>query len=837
MSSLEDDKQEENIAAEEIIAEGEAYAEKQEETAEEEKTVTADMSDAGADEDFVSGEDVSDEGVSEDEDIFEYGGASDDDRANTQTVTEETDAGPEIMTGAEEAAQEHDEIDEEMSEEVPEEDFSADTQEEEREDGEDNEVKSEQPDKKDIKKKKGLSGIMKKKMSIKVKLIGAFMIPVILIIILGVISYVTASNAIKSSFIEASTSTIQKTADYYTLMFSNVSALATDFANNSDVKSYYSGSLSNDVMTESTTYSNISSSLSSTAMGNKAIKAAYVIGSYGRSIFTSTTSMETTGEYSNIKASAEGQKIDQDRTAWFTSREYLDTRGVGDYAVSYGRQLVGNSGKSVGYIFFDLNSDYVADTLTDIDLGKNSVIALIAPDGGEIISSDYLESDKSTRYISDKDFYSEAVSSDEKSGSSFVKYNGKEQLFVYSITDDGFMVCALIPQSTIIAQANTIKYVSVVLIIATIVVAVFIGGILASNISRAIKHIMQRLEKAAAGDLTISVDLRRSDEFAVLGSSTNGMINNVKKLIEKTKAVSDKVDVSVETVTESARELLAETQKITMAIQEIEHGVIQQAEDSEDCLRQMDNLSEKINIVSENSGKIARIAEETSQIVESGMTSIHELKNNADDTVNITHQVISEINKLKASSQSIGNIIGAINEIAEQTNLLSLNASIEAARAGEAGRGFAVVADEIRKLADQSVNSVNEIRKIVEDINKKTNDTVDIAKRAEDVVEIQGKSLENAEQVFDHIQSQFGELISNLDEITSGIGTIADSKAQTIDAIESISAVSQQTAAASEEVTETANRQLEQVEGLNSAAQDLSNNSEALAKAIDLFKI
>ena len=674
-------------------------------------------------------------------------------------------------------------------------------------------------------------------MSIKVKLIGAFIIPVVLIIMLGVISYVTASNAIKSSFIEASTSTIQKTADYYKLMFSNVSALATDFANNTDVKSYYSGSLANDVMTESTTYNNISSNLSSTAMGNKAIKAAYVIGSYGRSIFTSTTSMETTGEYSSIKASAEGQKIDQDRTAWFTSREYLDTRGVGDYSVSYGRQLVGNSGKSVGYIFFDLNSDYVADTLADIDLGKNSVIALIAPDGGEIISSDYLESDKSTRYISDKDFYSEALSSEEKSGSSFVKYNGKEQLFVYSITDDGFMVCALIPQSTIIAQANTIKYVSVVLIIATIAVAVFIGGMLASNISRAIKHIMERLEKAAAGDLTISVDLRRSDEFAVLGSSTNGMINNVKKLIEKTKAVSDKVDVSVDTVTESARELLAETQKITMAIQEIEHGVVQQAEDSEDCLRQMDNLSEKINIVSENSDKIARIAEETSQIVESGMTSIQELKNNADDTVNITHQVISEINKLKSSSQSIGNIIGAINEIAEQTNLLSLNASIEAARAGEAGRGFAVVADEIRKLADQSVNSVNEIRKIVEDINKKTNDTVDIAKRAEDVVEIQGKSLENAEQVFGHIQSQFGELISNLDEITSGIDTIADSKAQTIDAIESISAVSQQTAAASEEVTETANRQLEQVEGLNSAAQDLSNNSEALAQAIDLFKI
>ena len=137
------------------------------------------------------------------------------------------------------------------------------------------------------------------------------------------------------------------------------------------------------------------------------------------------------------------------------------------------------------------------------------------------------------------------------------------------------------------------------------------------------------------------------------------------------------------------------------------------------------------------------------------MTSIQELKGNAESTVQITNQVIEEITKLKDSSKSIAHIIGAINEIAEQTNLLSLNASIEAARAGEAGRGFAVVADEIRKLAEQSVDSVNEIRKIVDDINAKTNDTVNIAKKAEDVVEIQGESLQNAEHVFDKIQEQY----------------------------------------------------------------------------------
>ena len=89
----------------------------------------------------------------------------------------------------------------------------------------------------------------------------------------------------------------------------------------------------------------------------------------------------------------------------------------------------------------------------------------------------------------------------------------------------------------------------------------------------------------------------------------------------------------------------------------------------------------------------------------------------------------------------------------------------------------------------------------------------------------------------EQIQSQFDELLGSLNEITEGINIIADAKTQTLDSIQNISAVSQQTAAASEEVTETANRQLEQVEKLNLAAENLNNNSSDLSQAIGVFTV
>ena len=146
---------------------------------------------------------------------------------------------------------------------------------------------------------------------------------------------------------------------------------------------------------------------------------------------------------------------------------------------------------------------------------------------------------------------------------------------------------------------------------------------------------------------------------------------------------------------------------------EIDIGTNTQAEHAVQCLGQMDTLSKRIMVVSENTQKISSIASQTEGSIKTGMTSMDALNEKSHSTAEITNVVIASIEELEVKSKSIGQIVSAINEIASETNLLSLNASIEAARAGEAGRGFAVVADQIGKLAADSAKSAVTTRELI----------------------------------------------------------------------------------------------------------------------------
>ncbi|MGB4658269.1 MAG: methyl-accepting chemotaxis protein, partial [Mobilitalea sp.] len=330
---------------------------------------------------------------------------------------------------------------------------------------------------------------------------------------------------------------------------------------------------------------------------------------------------------------------------------------------------------------------------------------------------------------------------------------------------------------------------------------------------------------------------KRKDEFNMLSISLSEMMEGMSGILGEVAEIGLKFSDSAVIVSNTSDEILDSTKGISIAIEEIEQGVVQQAEDTEKCLKDMSNLSDKINQVYSNTYEIEQIAGDTKAIIGEGIVIVDELSSKSKATNDITHIVIDEIEALDIQSRSIADFVKSINEIASQTNLLSLNASIEAARAGDAGRGFAVVADEIRKLAEQTVKASGQIQKIVAEIQNKTKVTVNSARQAEEIVGSQGEALSKTVAVFENISSHVSSLINNLNSISKGIKGIEEAKEDTLDAISNISAVSQQTASSSEEVSATATNQISSVTNLSDSASELAIEAKKLESAIQRFRI
>ncbi len=692
--------------------------------------------------------------------------------------------------------------------------------------------------KQDVKKIRMFSGI-------RFKITISFIVPVVLMIGMGVFSYERSAKALTENYESASKSTIDTTADYMNLVLETIRTMSYDIAVSTTAREYYGGAYSSDPYKESTIYNTLKNELDSRKIGNAYLRTIVFTANYGKDVTTALSS-SMKGIYNDFRELDIAKRVDKEDVVWVGYHpevdEYMETS---KYAFGVIRKAYNTSYRQVGYLLVDVDYDKIAENISSVNMGENAVFALITPDGREISYRRLADNDEEaanntldTSYIVGTDLYDKILASEESDGSEYIEYENERYLMLYHRLDvDGFMIVSLVPEAYIIADANETAVYTAVTVAATALIVIIIGFVLSTSIGTTIRKIMNGLEKASTGDLTVDIHTRRKDEFMILCDSTNQMIGNIRSLLDKADIVSKAVGKSSESVGGNSGILLEETKSITSSIAEIEQGIVTQAQDAENCLTRMDDLSKKIGVVSDNAGKIANVADTTKQIVSNGLETIQELKDKAKATTKVTAEVISNIQDLEEASQSIAKIIGAINDIADETSLLSLNASIEAARAGDAGRGFAVVADSIRKLAEQSLNSVNEIKGIVGRIQKQTVDTVEVAKQAEVIVNSQEEALKNTIDVFKDIDKHVSGLADNLSEISNGIDDMDIAKRDTLSAIESISAVSEETASSVTAVNEAATKQLEAVKKLNNESEELINHSEDLVEAINKFTI
>ncbi|MCM1146218.1 MAG: methyl-accepting chemotaxis protein [Clostridium sp.] len=698
--------------------------------------------------------------------------------------------------------------------------------------------KAEKPSKAEKSEKTGKSsGFML--LGIRNKIVICFLVPIIFMIIVGVSAYQKAAEGMSEKFQESTLQTIDMTKENLELLASFIKAEGVKFAFDTDVGKYLAGTMESPV-DEKNIKSAISSDMISFRSAISFIGNIYVIPGQGQTIITTATNKKVPGVYNEHRETVATGKSSIEM--WIDTHPIIDEaveETDDEYIISY--EILSKSKN--GCIVIDVKRDEIEKLIGGLDLGNGSIIGFVTENGREVIAQQLEEGEESIltdgeQVFFGQDFYS-GINEENMRGSMEIKFHGEKYLFFYSRSEDveDITLCALVPMSIVTSQAQEIRALTIALVILACIIALVIGVFVVAGIQGNMRSISRKFGEVAKGDLTITVQAKGRDEFQGLAASATNMITNTKKLVNKVSNATNELEKSAMSVEEVSTVINECSQNITQVIDEIHEGVVRQSENAVDCVERTDILSNEIQEVGRVVEKVEALVEENGTMINHGIEIIRLLGERAQKTTEMTSEVGSSIESLKKEYEIINSFVETITSISEQTNLLSLNASIEAARAGEAGRGFSVVAEEIRKLADDSAAAAGEIQNNVSSIMAQTESSVKNADQAQEMVALQSESVEQVIKVFGDMRTQMNALAEGLQEIVTSMEKADAERSDTVQGVQNISNIIEETANSAEKVKDIAGRLLEHVENLNQTADLLGENMQGLKSEISVFKI
>lgn len=377
----------------------------------------------------------------------------------------------------------------------------------------------------------------------------------------------------------------------------------------------------------------------------------------------------------------------------------------------------------------------------------------------------------------------------------------------------------------------------IVIISIAIIASILISWGISKLITRPVDEMKSLMLQAKDGDLTVQSTYDSKDEMGVLSQSFNQMLDQFKTLITK-------VSESSEHVAASSEELMASAEQTNSAAEHIAESSTELAAGSDNALQGTENAS---NAVKEMETGISHISQliaavsSASKVTSTESEKGNEALSNTIQQMNIVNESVLQsaqiIKTLGVRSGEIEKIVAVISGISEQTNLLALNAAIEAARAGEHGKGFAVVADEVRKLAEESRRSADQITELIRDIQGNTTNAVSSMEKCTDDVETGMVLVNKTGESFGKIYQSANDVSEQMEEVSLLTVHITESAAALAQHIEEVSKSAEEAVLSTQNVASSAQEQLASMEEISASADNLANMAEELQKMIISFKV
>ncbi len=527
--------------------------------------------------------------------------------------------------------------------------------------------------------------------------------------------------------------------------------------------------------------------------------------------------------------------LSHDKPFYFTDPYYDETTKV--LMATTTVPFYQNNNELRGMATADINLETMQNFINKTKVGQNGWAMLLDSTGkymasknGSVTTSIMEDKNASLRKLAPQ------MLKQEKGHDVYQDSKGTNRIYYNKIPMTNWIIALVIPEKELTAPLHSLLNTIIIIGIISIILIVFIIFYYSRYITKHVALVNTLSNRMAQGDFSENITIETHDEFKDMGDNLNTMLSQVRKMLDQVSNGTSVVASASEQLNASAYETSVATEHITNAVQEIASGSETQLESLQNSSKAFEEIASGMMRITESSLYAAESASHVSEQAKNGNHSIQSSVQKINDMQESVKNSTAALARLVEHSEKIGTITEVIAGITEQTNLLALNASIEAARAGEHGKGFAVVANEVRKLAEQSKESAEQITGLINEVQADTSKVVDIMKKGSVHVKGGAKAIQEAGNIFGTIVTEIEAVNHQIQEVSAASKQLSISTDEISSTAQELLEIAKNSLQNSSRVANSSKESLVSMEEITISAESLSKLALELQKMISDFK-